>query len=61
MLAGQNPRAFRFRDRVHFGFELAFRLRVHCTLEVDGIWLWVHYNKIPIYPMFYLLKGHYMV
>ena len=25
--------------------------------EVDRIWLWVYYNKIPIYPMFYLLKG----
>ena len=22
-------------------------------------WLWVYYNKIPIYPMFYLLKGDY--
>ena len=25
--------------------------------EVDRIWLWVYYNKIPLYPMFYLLKG----
>ena len=24
---------------------------------VDRIWLWVYYNKIPIYPIFYLLKG----
>ena len=26
---------------------------------VDRIWLWVYYNKIPIYPIFYLLKGDY--
>ena len=25
--------------------------------EVDRIWLWVCHNKIPIYPIFYLLKG----
>ena len=25
--------------------------------EVDRIWLWVYCNKIPIYPVFYLLKG----
>ena len=23
---------------------------------VDRIWLWVYYNQIPIYPIFYLLK-----
>ena len=23
------------------------------------MWLWVYYNKIPIYPIFYLLKGDY--
>ena len=27
--------------------------------EVDRIWLWVHYIKIPIYTIFYLLKGDY--
>ena len=27
---------------------------------VDRIWLWVYYNKIPIYPIFYLLKEDYM-
>ena len=27
--------------------------------EVDRIWLWVYYNKIPMYPIFYLLKGDY--
>ena len=32
------------------GFRLVFR---------DRIWLWVYYNKIPIYPKFYLLKGDY--
>ena len=26
---------------------------------VDRIWLWVDYNKIPMYPIFYLLKGDY--
>ena len=29
--------------------------------EVDRIWLWVYYNKSPIYPIFYLLKGDYRV
>ena len=24
---------------------------------VDRIWLWDHYNKIPIYPIFYLLNA----
>ena len=24
-------------------------------------WLWVYYNKILIYPIFYLLKGDYRV
>ena len=28
---------------------------------VDRIWLWVYYDKIPIYPMFYLPKGDYML
>ena len=27
--------------------------------EVSRIWLWVYYYKIPIYPIFYLLKGDY--
>ena len=26
---------------------------------MDRIWLWVYCNKIPIYPIFYLLKGDY--
>ena len=26
---------------------------------MDRIWLWVYYNQIPIYPIFYLLKGDY--
>ena len=29
--------------------------------QVDRIWIWVSYNKIPIYPIFYLLKGGYRV
>ena len=28
-------------------------------LGFRGIWPWVRYNKIPIYPIFYLLKGDY--
>ena len=27
---------------------------------VDRIWLWVYNNKIPMYPIFYLLKGDYI-
>ena len=30
-------------------------------LEQIKIWLWACYNKIPIYPIFYLLKGDYRV
>ena len=26
---------------------------------VDRIWLWAYYNNIPLYPIFYLLKGDY--
>ena len=25
--------------------------------QIDGIWLWVYYNTIPIYPILYVLKG----
>ena len=28
--------------------------------SVDRIWLWIYQNKIPIYPLFSLLKGDYM-
>ena len=28
-------------------------------LKVDRIWLWVYFDTIPIYPIFYLLKGDY--
>ena len=27
--------------------------------QVDRIWFWVYFKKIPIYPIFYLLKGDY--
>ena len=27
--------------------------------QVDRIWLWVYYNKIPLYPIFYLHSGDY--
>ena len=23
------------------------------------MWLWLYYNNIPVYPIFYLLKGDY--
>ena len=36
-------------------------LRVYSPPEVDRIGFWVHYSKIPIYPIFYLLKGDYRV
>ena len=31
--------------------------RVHSPPQVDRIWLWIYYNKIPMYPILYLLKG----
>ena len=31
--------------------------RVYSPPEVDRIWLWAYYNKIPIYPIFYLPQG----
>ena len=27
---------------------------------VRRMWLWVYYNKVPIYPIFYLRKGDYV-
>ena len=33
----------------------------HSPPQVDRIWLGVYYSKIPIYPIFYLLKGDYML
>ena len=32
-------------------------LATYSPRKVDRIWLWAYYHKIPIYPMFYLLKG----
>ena len=32
---------------------------VYSPPSVDRIWLWAYYNKIPLYPIFYLLKGDY--
>ena len=37
--------------------QAGFGTLVYSPPEVDRIWLWVYYNKIPIYPIFYLLKG----
>ena len=33
---------------------------VYSPPQVDRIWLWVYYNKIPIYPIFCLLQGDYI-
>ena len=33
------------------------RFRVYSPPQVDSIWLSVYYNRFPIYPIFYLLKG----
>ena len=30
------------------------------SLDSSSYGFWVYHNKIPIYPMFYLLKGDYM-
>ena len=37
----------------------AFWLTCRWQTSVDGMRLWVYNNKIPIYPIFYLLKGDY--
>ena len=36
-------------------------VRVGCSNppEVDRLWLWVCYNKVPVHRIFYLLKGDY--
>ena len=34
-------------------------MQVYSPPQVDRIWLWIYENKIPIYPIFYLLKGDY--
>ena len=39
----------------HVGFR---RFRIIVPLK-DRIWIWIYYNKIPIDPIFYLLKGDY--
>ena len=41
------------------GFRWGFR--AYSPPSVDRIWLWVDHNKIPIYPIVYLLKGDYRV
>ena len=43
---------------VHWLFELRMGF-THNPRLVDRIWFWGYYNKIPIYPIFYLLKGDY--
>ena len=36
-----------------------FKYSEYSPPSVDRIWLWVYCNKIPIYPIFYLLKRDY--
>ena len=44
------------------GFRVyGLRFRCSSSLQVDRIWLWIYSNTIPIYPIFYLLKGDYRV
>ena len=55
------------RYRVYRGYigtmekKMETTIGVYCLVYspplVDRIWLWVYYNKIPIYPIFYLLEG----
>ena len=33
-----------------------YRANSYSPPYVDRIWFWVYYNKVPIYPIFYLLK-----
>ena len=35
--------------------------RVYSPPEIERIWLWVYYNEITTYPMFYLFKEDYRV
>ena len=48
-------------SREREGIPLVVSLSPIVPRLVDRIWLWVYYNKIPIYPIFYLLKGDYIV
>ena len=37
-----------------------YRIEILLTAVKDNnppLWLWVYYNRVPIYPIFYLLKG----
>ena len=35
--------------------------KIYSLTYVDRIWLRVHFSKIPIYTIFYLLKGDYNI
>ena len=37
----------------------SFGFKPYSPLYVDRIWLWVYYNKIPVYPRVCLLAGDY--
>ena len=40
-------------------WHLEVQLKLQSPLRFDRIWLWICHNKIPIYPIFYLLQGDY--
>ena len=48
---------YRDNGKENGNYYLGFR--VYGPLLVDRLWLWVKFNKIPIYSIFYLLKGDY--
>ena len=57
-LAGGNHHRSRVQNEMNFW--TVARSQTYSPPQVDRIWLWVCYNKIPIYPIypiFYLLKG----
>ena len=40
--------------------DVCSKMRVY-GFRAYRMWLWVYYNEIPLYPIFYLLQGDYMV
>ena len=59
-LHSPQERVFNFCYRIAPGNSWTYSLlQVYSFSEVDRIWLWAYYNKVPICPIFYLLKGEY--
>ena len=59
-MLGLRVREFRCKPRrcMHACSE-TLHMKAYSPPQVDRKWLWVYYNKIPNYPIFYLLKGDY--